>query len=108
MKETLVGWIMMFHLLLLYDLKNIIDLMKNKVIAELGPDLASLRGECTIMPPYTGVSRSFLFDGHVVGFMLFMLIRCPVAFVDSVIFHYLHVLNIVAFVIGFHCFSFLL
>lgn len=45
--------------------------MKNKVIAELGPDLASSRGECTILPPYTGVSRSFLFDGHVVGFVFF-------------------------------------
>lgn len=103
-----MGWIMMFRLLLLYDLKNIIDLMKNKVIAELGPDLASLRGECTILPPYTGVSRSFLFDGHVVGFMLLMLIRCPVVFVDSVIFHYLHVLNIVAFVIGFPLFLLLI
>ena len=40
--------------------------MKNKVVSELGPDLATLRGECTILPPFIGIPRSFLFDGHVV------------------------------------------
>lgn len=48
------------------DNDEIIDLMKNKVVSELGPDLASSRGECTILPAFTGLPRSFLFDGHVV------------------------------------------
>ena len=49
------------------DNDNIIDLMKNKVISELGPDLATLRGECTMLPPFIGIPRSFLFDGHVMS-----------------------------------------
>lgn len=52
------------------DMKNILDLMINKVKSELGPDLASPKGECTILPPFTGIPRSFLFDGHVVLFLL--------------------------------------
>ena len=48
------------------DGKNILDLMVNRVKSELGPDLASLKGECTILPPFTGIPRSLLFDGHVV------------------------------------------
>lgn len=51
-------------------MKNILDLMINKVKSELGPDLASPKGECTILPPFTGIPRSFLFDGHVVLFLL--------------------------------------
>lgn len=46
--------------------KNLLDLMVNKVISELGPDLASQKGECTVLPPFTGIPRSLLFDGHVV------------------------------------------
>lgn len=40
--------------------------MKNKVVCELGPDYASPRGECTLLPPYTGFPRSIVFDGRVV------------------------------------------
>ena len=42
--------------------------MKNKVVCELGPDYASPRGECTMLPPYSGIPRSIVFDGHVVPF----------------------------------------
>lgn len=45
--------------------QNVVDLMINRVNAELGPDLATPRGECTLLPPYTGIPRSILFDGHV-------------------------------------------
>ncbi|KAK8826749.1 hypothetical protein WA556_004338 [Blastocystis sp. ATCC 50177/Nand II] len=49
----------------LRDSDNVVDLMINRVNAELGPDLATPRGECTLLPPYTGIPRSILFDGHV-------------------------------------------
>ncbi|KAK8800220.1 hypothetical protein WA171_004855 [Blastocystis sp. BT1] len=49
------------------DSDNILDLMVNRVKSELGPDLASLKGECTILPPFTGIPRSLLFDGHVMS-----------------------------------------
>ena len=42
--------------------------MINKVKTELGPDLATARGECTLLPAFTGIPRSILFDGRVVGF----------------------------------------
>ena len=40
--------------------------MINKVKTELGPDLATPRGECSLLPPFTGIPRSILFDGRVV------------------------------------------
>ena len=46
---------------------NIVDLMKNKVMCKLGPDYATPRGECTMLPPYTGIPRSFIFDGRVLS-----------------------------------------
>ena len=57
-----------------YDSKNIVDLMKNKVMCKLGPDYATPRGECTMLPPYTGIPRSFIFDGRVV--VLLLLVSC--------------------------------
>lgn len=50
-----------------FDGQNVLDLMVNRVESELGPDLASPKGECTLLPPFTGIPRSFLFDGHVVS-----------------------------------------
>ncbi|KAK8796450.1 hypothetical protein WA588_000585 [Blastocystis sp. NMH] len=49
------------------DSDNLLDLMINKVKTELGPDLATPRGECSLLPPFTGIPRSILFDGRVMS-----------------------------------------